>query len=206
MAEHQRRSKVRGCTPAGDLRATRPQQAAPEPDRSQAHFERALLPLRRELHSSARRLTRSGSEAEDLVQEAVLRAWRSWGRLPAGSNTRAWAHRILYNTFVTHYHHVRRERALLEDHACEQAHIQLHALLRAVPTESLICRIATVDEAFRSLPRELQHVLRSVDVEERSYQEAASALDCPIGTIMSRLHRGRRMLRQRLASFSRQRA
>lgn len=177
--------------------------AAPAVSLERADFDRALGPLLGELRLRARRLTGTYPEAEDLVQEAVMRAWRAWRTFEAGTNARAWAHRILFNTFVKGYHRDRRERRALNDHAADEGQRQLERASRDAETRDAVVLGAAVEEALESLPEEFQEVVRMIDVGEHSYREAAERLGCPIGTVMSRLHRGRSVLRSRLAGYAR---
>jgi RNA polymerase sigma-70 factor (ECF subfamily) len=158
-------------------------------------FERSLQPLLAGLRGAALRLTRNRHDAEDLLQEATLRAWRFWAHFESGSNLRAWLHRILLNTFVNGYRRARRERELMHE-------VQAAAALDArAPFEPALVRMALTEElqaSLAELPPEFHAVLWAVAVDDLTYREAADALGCPLGTVMSRLHRARRILQQRL--------
>jgi RNA polymerase sigma-70 factor (ECF subfamily) len=160
-----------------------------------ADFERCLQPLLAGLRGAALRLTRNRHDADDLLQEATLRAWRFWAHYQAGSNLRAWLHRILLNTFVNGYRRARCERELMRElHAAA-------ALDERTPLEPALVRTALSAElqgGLAALPPEFHAVLWAVAVDDLSYREAADALGCPLGTVMSRLHRARRMLQQSL--------
>ena len=170
---------------------------------SEAHridFESVALQYCDELYCAALRLTHSRAEGEDLVQEAMMRAWAFWGRFEPGTNARAWMHRILMNTFINRYRRRKREREIL-------AEVQHHA--DRDPSWTADERPAAqpgigdeVEAALASLPDEFRAVVLLVDLDELSYREVADTLGCPIGTVMSRLHRGRRALKRRLRHYA----
>ena len=165
-----------------------------------ASFDRTVLSHRSAMLGTAMRLTRSRDEAEDLVQEAVLRAWMFFDRFEEGTNARAWLNRILVNTFINGYRRRRREHDVL---AQVQAGLAREAWLPAshhAPGEELGDE---VQAALATLPREFRDVLVLVDRDETSYRDAARKLRCPIGTVMSRLHRARRALQARLGDYAR---
>ncbi len=175
--------------------------AMQESGEARAEFDREVLSHRSELLGAAVRMTSCRAEAEDLVQEAVLRAWTFWDRFQPGTNGRAWMHRILVNTFINGYRRRRREREILgeirRDTHCEilwdrHGH-------RSLPGEGLSDEVA---RALSLLPEEFRQVLVLVDLNERSYRDAASTLGCPIGTVMSRLHRARRAMQRQLTSYA----
>jgi RNA polymerase sigma-70 factor (ECF subfamily) len=174
----------------------------------QKGFERLVVPLLRSLRAAALRLTKNRPDADDLVQETVLRAWRFWPRYVERDNCRAWLQRILTNTFRTEWRRGVRVRAQLAD---------LEATLRSAPSDGERLGSASAAEcgfdaragdalglddrlnsAMSALKPEQQRVLWLIDVRERSYREAAAELACPIGTVMSRLHRARAALRLQL--------
>ncbi len=142
------------------------------------------------------RLTRSRAEAEDVVQEAVLRAWAFWDRFEPGTNARAWIHRILMNTFINGYRRRRREREVLAqvERGTRRERVAEIAVTEGVSDE--------VERALSSLPDEFRAVVLLVDLDELTYREVAGVLGCPIGTVMSRLHRGRRVLKRRLRAYA----
>ena len=155
-----------------------------------AEFDQEVLKHRGELFGSALRMTGSRAEAEDLVQEAVLRAWTFWHRFQPGTNGRAWMHRILVNTFINGYRRRRREREILSEIKLER---------RAVPGEALGDEVTA---ALATLPTEFREVLIIVDLGGQSYKEAAAQIGCPIGTVMSRLHRARRQMKRELCDYA----
>jgi len=165
---------------------------------SRDSFEACVLPLRGRLRGSALALCRSSAEADDLVQETVLRAWRFWPKYRQGSNCSAWLQRILRNVFINRYRALRREREIL-------GLVRDTQLARAdIPPDGLDA-VGMGDEVkseISALSSEFQTILLMVDVEGCSYREAASAAGCPIGTVMSRLHRARNALRSRLAPYA----
>ncbi len=164
-----------------------------------ASYEHEVLLRRPELTAAAIRLTGSRPDADDLVQEAVLRAWTFWDRFEPGTNGRAWMHRILLNTFINGYRKRRREHEVLTEVHAAEAHARLGSATRELPGERLSDE---VERALAQLPREFRDVLVLVDLEDRSYREAADAIGCPIGTVMSRLHRARRAMQGTLAEFA----
>lgn len=173
-------------------------------------FAELALPLQRELFGTAYRLTRNASEAEDLVQETYMRALASFDRFRRGTNCRAWLFRILTNAFINRYRRRVRETTLLErerEGAVAQRTIDVRALqLRTDPERKTIRRALGADltDALAELPDRFRAVVELADIEEYSYREIASELGIPIGTVMSRLFRGRRALRLRLTHHARE--
>ncbi len=130
--------------------------------------------------------------AEDVVQETYLRAWQSFDRFEAGTNCRAWLYKILFRTIGGRRRELQRELAMFDDQLFEES--RFPSALFGNPFTAL-----QIQRAFAELPIAFATVIQLVDVEGLSYKEASAALDVPVGTVMSRLHRGRRQLRQRLA-------
>jgi len=158
-------------------------------------FETEALGLADQLFRVAFRLLRDRARAEDLVQETYLQAWRSFHRFELGTNLRAWLYKILFNVY---YSSQRKER------------------LRLVPAEETLAETIAYDPptpqrltdedvlaALERLPRDFQIPLLLADVEELSYREIADVMEIPLGTVMSRLHRGRKLLRTELANYAR---
>ncbi len=156
-------------------------------------------PLIDGLYASARRLTRAGDTADDLVQDTLLLAWQSWERFTEGTNLRGWLHRIQINLYITGYRRARRER-LARDQAGEEglAMMTLSDAQEAVTApDGGIQRSGLgpkLRDALDQLPTEFREVVVMADLGEMSYREIADSLGCPMGTVMSRLHRARRSL------------
>ena len=163
-------------------------------------FEAAVARHTPALREAARRLTGCLDEADDLVQDAVMRAWTFWDRFEPGSNARAWLHRILVNTFINAYRKQRRERELFRL-AGEESRREAHtaAAVRSAERDGLGDEVGA---ALRALPAEFRAVVELVDLGDLSYREVASELECPIGTVMSRLHRARKQLQEMLADYA----
>ena len=169
-----------------------------------ATFEDDVMPLVPQLYSAARRLTRNPADSEDLLQETLLRAYRGYATFKAGTNLRAWLYRILTNTFINRYRQQSRQPAEVELGELEDLY-----LYRRLGQESGAARSAEeealerfVDEdvkaAVESLPEVFRIPVLLADVEDFSYKEIARIMDVPIGTVMSRLHRGRKALEKAL--------
>jgi RNA polymerase sigma-70 factor (ECF subfamily) len=146
------------------------------------------------------RMTGRRPDAEDLVQEAVLRAWTFWHRFQPGTNGRAWMHRILINTFINGYRRRRREREIMGELKRDvRAHRSWDNVVRGVPGEGFGDEVSA---ALATLAPEFRQVLELVDLNDRSYRDAASEIGCPIGTVMSRLHRARRAMKAKLGDYA----
>ncbi len=167
-------------------------------------FEAAVLPHLQALSRLGRFLMRGNrAEAEDLVQDTMLRAFQAYPRFQPGTNLRAWLFRILRNTYVDLLRRRGRQAELAEslDMAPESARAIEEFQAQAVRERSE----ADMEVALAQLPAELRLALLLVDGEGMRYDEVAEAMDCPVGTVRSRLHRGRRLLRQRLLEIWRTR-
>jgi len=168
-------------------------------------FERDVLPYRSSLQRSALRLTHHAQDAEDLVQETLVRACAGYHRFQPGTNLRAWLHRILANTFITGYRKRQREPLLVvadsEKLAAVQPPAQRLALARSAEEQAL-ARIPSdeIVSALGALPDDFRLTVYLIDVEGLSYRETAAIMGTPIGTVMSRLHRGRTGLRSQLTT------
>jgi RNA polymerase sigma-70 factor, ECF subfamily len=159
-------------------------------------FQRAVSPYRGTLRAQALRLTKNRSDAEDLLQEMMLRAWRYWPLYREQDNCRAWLQRIMLNTFCSQRRAYARKKRLLAGYALAQdAAVEATAL---GDPQGLLSQ-EQVSHSLSVLKPEQARILRLVDMDERSYREAAAELACPVGTVMSRLHRARRALRSLLA-------
>ncbi len=169
-------------------------------------FEQQALPQADALFNFAVRMTRSRRDAEDLVQDTFLRAFRFFHRFEPGSNMRAWLFRILKNNYINQYRKLRRTPDQVEWSQVEAFYERIAAddqvRRHRNPEEKLLESL--IDERIESAIRELPAAYRAVVllnfVEEMSYREIAAVLEVPMGTVMSRLHRGRKMLQQALAS------
>jgi RNA polymerase sigma-70 factor, ECF subfamily len=166
-------------------------------------FEREAIPFMPEMYAAALRLTRNRTDAEDLVQEAFLRAYRGFGGFEPGTNLRAWLYRILTNAYINIYRKRQREPVTVSDDELPEWWLYeklgnegVEASAEARVLESLPDE--DVQEALASLPEQFRLAVLLADVEGFSYKEIAEILDIPMGTVMSRLHRGRRALEKRL--------
>jgi RNA polymerase sigma-70 factor (ECF subfamily) len=175
-----------------------------EEARDRVRFEEEALQLSDQVYRVARRLTGSREEAEDLVQDTYARAFRSWQQYQPGTNLRAWLLRILTNLNIDRGRRVQRtpEQTPLE----EGDYYLYNRLESTMPDENpdeerVLERLSqnAVVESLAEVPHDFRDVLVLVDIGEFSYVEAAQILDIPVGTVMSRLHRGRRILKQQLA-------
>jgi RNA polymerase sigma-70 factor (ECF subfamily) len=168
-----------------------------------ARFEAEALPHRPGLLSAALRLTHHPHDAEDLVQETMVRACAGFGGFRAGTNVRAWLHRIMMNTFINGYRKRQREPFLIIAPGEQLPHSgpasELPASARSAEDE-VLSRIPAdeLTAALRDLPAEYRLAVYLVDVEGYRYREAAALMGTPLGTVMSRLHRGRACLRASL--------
>ncbi|MDQ4005252.1 MAG: sigma-70 family RNA polymerase sigma factor [Actinomycetota bacterium] len=186
------------------------QVTATEQQRLDERFEREALPLMPELYGAAVRLTRNPSDAEDLLQDAYLRAYRAFSSFKEGTNLRAWLYRILTNAYINTYRKRQREpQTISTDEAPEwYLYEQLSEDGREPSAEAEVLESLPdeeVQDALASLPEQFRLAVLLADVEGFSYKEIAEILDIPIGTVMSRLHRGRRALEKRLWNVVRER-
>ncbi|HXF74115.1 MAG TPA: sigma-70 family RNA polymerase sigma factor [Actinomycetota bacterium] len=171
-------------------------------------FERDALPLLPNLYSAALRLTRNPADAEDLVQETYLRAYRGFGSFRPGTNLRAWMYRILTNTFINAYRKRQREPQTVPDEGIDEWYLYDRLASAGSSAESEVLeRIPDEDvrAALDALPEGFRMAVLLADVEGFSYREIAEILGIPIGTVMSRLHRGRRALEKALWEKARER-
>jgi RNA polymerase sigma-70 factor (ECF subfamily) len=175
-----------------------------------SRFESEALPLLSGMYGAAYRLTRNAADAEDLVQETYLRAYRGFHQFQAGTNLKAWLYRILTNTFINSYRKKQRQPQTISDDEIEDWYLYSKlaeggaepsaetSVIEALPDED-------VQEAVSSLPEQFRIAVLLADVEGFSYKEIAEITDVPIGTVMSRLHRGRKALEKRLWDVVRER-
>jgi len=184
--------------------------APPEDAELRARFERDVVPLLPNLYSAALRLTRNPSDAEDLVQETYLRAYRGFAGFEEGTNLRAWTYRILTNTFINSYRKKQREPITVQDDEIEDWFLydRLGASgVEASAESEVLDRLPDEDvqRALEALPDGFRMAVLLADVEGFSYKEIAEIVGVPIGTVMSRLHRGRKALQKALWETVRER-
>ncbi|MCC6873985.1 MAG: sigma-70 family RNA polymerase sigma factor [Sandaracinaceae bacterium] len=178
----------------------------PPVDAARAEFEHEALKHLDALYGAALRLTRSPADAEDLVQDAFVKAYRFHERFEPGTNMKAWLFRILTNTFINKYRRSSRERKVLDGRDAEPVGdgVMSRSAMRALtdPVAEAQRRIITaeIQEALDALPEDYRIMILLADVEELSYKEIADIVGCPIGTVMSRLHRARKRMQKRLIS------
>lgn len=176
---------------------------------SNHQFEQEVLQHLPSLLSVASRLMKNGPEAEDLVQDAVLKAIRARGQFETGTNLRAWLLKILTNTFINRYRRGGLERSVLDGPDADplaDGWVSASTMESLRDPESQALRPileAEIGKALDELPTEFRLAVVLSDVEDLSYKEISDIMGCPIGTVMSRLHRGRRMLKSRLYEHAR---
>ena len=172
--------------------------------RNRVRFEEEALELSDQVYRVARRLVSSREEAEDLVQETYARAFRSWRSFTPGTNLRAWLLRILTNLNIDRG---RRKQRTPDEQPLEEGDYFLYNRLEQstrdgnAAEERVVERLSQDDivTALSAVPHDFRDVVVLVDIGDFTYQDAAQILDIPIGTVMSRLHRGRRILKRELA-------
>jgi RNA polymerase sigma-70 factor, ECF subfamily len=176
----------------------------------QATFAEAATPYMSALYAAALRMTRNPSDAEDLVQETYLRAYRGFEGFREGTNLKAWLYRILTNTFINQYRAKKRRPDQVDLDDVEDFFIYRRlggleaAAAERTPETEVLESIpdAEVKEALESIPEQFRMAVILADIEGFSYKEIAEILDVPIGTVMSRIHRGRKLLQKRLWEFA----
>jgi RNA polymerase sigma-70 factor, ECF subfamily len=169
--------------------------------RASGDFHAALAALRPEMFGRALRMARSPEIAEDLVQDTIERAIRFAGTFQRGTNLRAWAYQILFSVFITRCRRARRERValgVLSSDPCAWTNQDERAVMDRLSPP--------VARALQDVPAPFREAIVLVDLEEMSYKAAATQLRVPIGTVMSRLHRGRKLLAQKVSVPERMRA
>ena len=175
-----------------------------------AEFEKAAVPQLSRLYSAAFYLTRERSEAEDLVQETYLRAFRFFDKFQPGTNCRAWLLSIMRHLFINRYRQSRREPENVDWDRIDQVYASMvegEGGQRGNPESFLFAHAldSEVEQTLKELPEEYRMAVVLVDLEELTYEEAAKAMECPVGTVRSRLSRARRLLQVVLRDYARRR-
>src|SRR5690242_15769294 len=172
-------------------------------------FERQALAHLDALYGAAYRLTRNPRDAEDLVQDSLLRAYRFWDSFQQDSNCKAWLLRIVTNTFINEYQRKKRSREVLDAATAEQSAtdgvlVQASANDKQSPQQVLLQHSVSddVQRALDSLPDDFRTAVILCDMQGLSYKEIAEIMECPVGTVMSRLFRGRKLLAAALRDFA----
>ncbi|WP_318656497.1 sigma-70 family RNA polymerase sigma factor [Scrofimicrobium canadense] len=168
-------------------------------------FASEALPLLDQMYAGAMRLARNREDAEDLVQDLYLTAYDKFDGYQPGTNIRAWMFRILTNLYISRYRKMQREPKLADSENVEEWHMVQAARRegRPMPGEDFFETLPdeTIREAFQKLPENYRLALYLVDVQGFTHKETAQMLDIPAGTVMSRVHRGRKMLRNALDTY-----
>lgn len=175
----------------------------------QIQFEQEALPHTNLLYNYALRMTNNPADAQDLLQETFLKAYRFWDRYERGTNIRAWLFRILKNSYINRYRKTTREPETVDYDEVQN----FYTSVREAGTESndlqenLFNSLLDDDvtKAIADLPEEFRTVVILSDIEGLTYEEIADFVDVPLGTVRSRLHRGRKILRARLMEYARSR-
>ena len=180
----------------------------PRSNHSKKEFEALALSHLDPLYSAALRLTKNDRDAEDLVQDTCMRAFRFFDKFERGTNMKAWLFKILTNTFINRYRRKVKERNVVEGSERDAVHERFISRdatdFAANPEQYLFDRLLSDDvlRAIDGLPIDFRLVVILADLQEFSYKEIAEILDCPDGTVMSRLFRGRKLLQKTLREYA----
>ena len=195
-----------------DIDEVEPAAALDGPEDKKRLFEEQALPFMDQLYAAAMRMTRNPADAADLVQETFVKAFQAFAQFQQGTNLKAWLYRIQTNTFINNYRKNQRNPYQgtiddLEDWQLGGAESVTQSLSTRSAEAEAIDHLpdSTVKEALQAIPEDFRLAVYFADVEGFSYQEIADIMKTPIGTVMSRLHRGRRMLRELLADYAAER-
>ena len=174
-------------------------------------FQEQALPFMDQLYGAAMRMTRNPADASDLVQETFVKAFAAFAQFEQGTNLKAWLYRILTNTFINVYRKKQRDPYQgtideMEDWQLGGAESATSSSSRSAEAEAIDRMPASaVKDALQAIPEDFRLAVYFADVEGFAYQEIADIMKTPVGTVMSRLHRGRRLLRELLADYARER-
>lgn len=192
--------------------AAHDEAAAVEASAKRDLFEEQALPFMNQLYAAAMRMTRNPADAADLVQETFVKAFQAFGQFQQGTNLKAWLYRIQTNTFINIYR--KNQRNPYQGTIDELEDWQLggaESVTQSTSTRSAEAEAidhlpdSAVKDALQAIPEDFRLAVYFADVEGFSYQEIADIMKTPVGTVMSRLHRGRRLLRESLADYARDR-
>ena len=182
---------------------------AREPENTREDFATTALPLMDQLYTAAFYLTRDRADADDLLQETYLRAYRFWRQFTPGTNCKAWMLTIMHNLFRNRYRERQRAQRVIEfdETLFDPDPADEWVTAEATPEERVLANVldGEVEAALAGLPAEFLEAVLLVDLQELTYEEAAEVVGCPVGTIRSRLSRGRRLLQKRLYAYAKER-
>jgi RNA polymerase sigma-70 factor (ECF subfamily) len=175
----------------------------------QREFQSEALPHMDFLYNYALRMTYNAPDAEDLVQETYLKAFRFWDSYEKGTNIRAWLFRIMKNAYINRYRKEKKEPETVEYQEVENFYNSVReSASESSDLQELVFNNMLEDDvakAIAELPEDFRTVVILCDIEELTYEEVAEFLECPIGTVRSRLHRGRKLLRAKLLAYAQKR-